>query len=149
MSSGDAAERPFRILPNVTDENAHFWRGGATGTLSFLRCDACSTYVHPPSPICPECLGKQLAPHAVSGRATLTTYTVNHQPWIPGFEPPYIVAIVELEEQRGLRLTTNLVHCEEADVRIGMPLQVTFYAAGDGIFFPLFAPRDSAKQEAE
>ena len=146
MSTGDAAERPFRILPQVTDENAHFWRGGADGELRFLRCDACRTFVHPPQPICPGCLKKQLTPETVSGRATLTTFTVNHQPWIPGFDPPYIVAIVELEEQQGLRLTTNLVHCEEADIRIGMPVQVTFYDAGDGIFFPLFEPTPDQRQ---
>ncbi len=52
------------------------------------------------------------------------TFTVNHQPWMPGPEPPYVVAIVELPEQDGLRLTTNIVNCAPDDVRIGMPVQV-------------------------
>ncbi len=34
-----------------------------------------------------------------------------YQPWMPGPEPPYVVAIVELPEQEGLRLTTNIVNC--------------------------------------
>ena len=57
---------------------------------------------------------------AVSGRATLFTYTVNHQPWMPGPELPYIVAIVAIPEQDGLRLTTNLVDVAPDDVEIGM-----------------------------
>src|SRR5438045_3023001 len=29
----DAAERPFRVLPRVTPENEHFWRGGGDGPM--------------------------------------------------------------------------------------------------------------------
>ena len=70
------------------------------------------------------------------------TYTVNHQPWIPGFDPPYVVAIVDIEEQEGLRLTTNLVGCEPDEVRIGMPVRVCFEEREEGIFLPLFTPED-------
>jgi uncharacterized OB-fold protein len=134
------SEKPFRILPLVTPENEHFWRGGAEGELRFLRCRACGWYAHPPAPVCPECLCPELAPEAVSGKAQVLTFTVNHQPWIPGFDPPYVVAIVELPEQRGLRLTTNVVNCPPERVRIGMPVRVRFEEAGDGVHLPLFEP---------
>ena len=132
--------RPVRLLPQVGPENEHVGQGGAQGELRFLRCGGCETYVHPPSPICPECLGRDLAPAAVSGRAVLHTFTVNHQPWIPGFEPPYVVAIVELVEQPGLRLMTNIVNCEHDEVEIGMPLRVLFEDIGDDVYLPLFEP---------
>jgi uncharacterized OB-fold protein len=77
---------------------------------------------------------------AVSGRATLLTFTVNHQPWIPGFEPPYAIGIVEIAEQARLRLTTNVVNCASADLRVGMPLRVVFEACDEGIHLPLFEP---------
>jgi hypothetical protein len=96
-------EKPFRILPRVTPQNEHFWKGGAEGELRFLRCQACKYYIHPPSPLCPECLGKNLAVETVSGRAHVLSYTVNHQPWIPGVPLPYTIAIVEIIEQKGLR----------------------------------------------
>jgi len=135
------SERPaFRLLPEVTAENEHFWRGGAAGELRFLHCAACDRFVHPPAPRCPRCLGASLAVRASSGRARLHTFSVNHQPWIPGFDPPYVVAIVELAEQPDLRLTTNLVGCAPGNARIGMPLRVVFEARDDGIFLPLFEP---------
>ncbi len=143
MTDDEAEEGPalpFRLLPQVTPENEHFWRGGADGELRFLCCDACSTLVHPPAPVCPGCLGRELSPRAVSGRARVLTYTENHQPWIPGFDPPYLIAIVEIEEQTGVRLMTNLVDCDAESVRIGMPVQVRFEAREDDIFIPLFAP---------
>jgi uncharacterized OB-fold protein len=134
------SEKVFRLLPAVGPENEHFWKGGADGELRFLRCDDCRTFVHPPSPVCPECLSRSLRPEAVSGRAIVHTYTVNEQPWIPGFDPPYVVAIVDIEEQAGLRLTTNIVNCGIDDVAIGMSVTVCFEECEDGIFIPLFEP---------
>src|SRR4051794_4819598 len=112
-------QQPFRILPRVDETNEFFWRGGEDGTLRFTRCQDCHYWIHPTVPRCPNCLSKNLAPEAVSGRAEVFAYTVNHQPWIPTFDPPYVVAIVELPEQPGLRLTTNIVGCEPDDVHIG------------------------------
>jgi len=134
------SDKPCRILPAVTDENEHFWHGGANGRLCFSCCSACGYYVHPPAPVCPVCLGRRLEPRAVSGRATVLTYTVNHNLWIPGFDPPYVIAIVELDEQPGLRLTTNVVGCPPEAVTIGMRVRVVFEDAGEGVFLPLFEP---------
>jgi uncharacterized OB-fold protein len=137
----EAPPRPFRILPAVDDSNRHFWTGGAAGELRFLRCRACGHWIHPPAPICPACLGRDVAPAAVSGRGQVATFTVNHQPWIPGFEPPYVVAIVELEEQPGLRLTTNIVNCEPDAVKIGMAVRVLFEEREE-VYLPLFEPAE-------
>jgi uncharacterized OB-fold protein len=131
--------KPFRVLPQLTAQNEHFWTGGAHGELRLLRCRACRHWIHPPAPICPSCLGRDVAAEAAGGRGRVATFTVNHQPWIPGFPPPYLIAIVELEEQAGLRLTTNLVGCAPGAARIGMPVQVVFEQHED-VFIPLFEP---------
>jgi len=68
------------------------------------------------------------------------TFTVNHHPWVPGFDPPYVVAIVELDEQTGLRLMTNIVGCAVEEVEIGMQVEVCFEALEDGGWLPLFKP---------
>lgn len=133
------SDKPFRVLPRLDDANRHFWTGGEQGELRFLRCQSCGYWLHPAGPVCPECLSTDLAPESVSGRAQVHTYTVNHKAWIPGFDPPYVVAIVELPEQAGLRLTTNIVGCAPGDVRIGMDVQVTF-EQHDDVWIPLFEP---------
>jgi len=66
-------------------------------------------------------------------------YTVNHQPWYPGLDPPYVVAIVEIEEQPDLRLMTNVVNCDAEKVRVGMPVRVLF-EQHDDVWIPLFEP---------
>lgn len=131
--------RPYRVPPRITPENEHFWTGGAEGELRFLRCQDCGYYIHPPAPICPECHSRDVRPEAVSGRAVVHTFTVNHQPWYPNLDPPYVVAIVEIEEQAGLRLTTNILDCPVDDVRIDLPVRVRFEEY-DGAHLPMFEP---------
>ena len=132
-------QNEFRLLPDVTPETEHFWRGGASGELRILRCASCHTFVHPPAPVCPECLGRDLAPEAVSGRGTVATFTVNHQQWNPTVPVPYVIALVEIDEQPSVRLMTNIVGCEPDEVRIGMRVRVTF-AEREDVFLPLFEP---------
>jgi uncharacterized OB-fold protein len=137
------SELPFRILPHVTDSNRHFWTSGADGQLRFLSCEDCGYLIHPPAPICPRDLSKKLSPRAVSGDATVATFTINHQPWMPGPDLPYVVAIVEIDEQPSVRLTTNIVNCSPDDVYIGMRVHVVFEHRRDrdqDIWIPLFEP---------
>lgn len=133
------APRRFRVLPAVLPENEHFWLGGAEGELRFLRCTACRYWIHPPSPVCPACLSRDLAVEAVSGRATVFAFTINWQPWLPNFDPPYVVAIAALPEQEGFRLTSNIVGCEPDAVAIGMEVEVEFEDY-DGVWLPYFHP---------
>jgi len=134
---------PFRILPRVTAANEHFWRGGAEGKLQFLRCNVCGTWIHPPAPVCPSCYGRDVAVAAVSGLATVVTFTLNHQPWVPAPDHPYAIAIVELDEQPGLRLMTNVVGCPAEAVSIGQRVRVVFEQHED-VWIPLFAPVSGA-----
>jgi acetyl-CoA acetyltransferase/uncharacterized OB-fold protein len=143
MSGEEQAPRPFRVLPAVTPDNEHFWLGGAEGELRFQRCQTCGWWLHPPSPSCPICLGRDLRIEAASGLATVCTYTVNWQAWYPNLDPPYVVAIVELDEQPGLRLTTNLVGIEPDAVEIGQRARVVF-EEWDGVWLPFFEPAPDA-----
>lgn len=129
-----------RLRPAPDPEAEFFWLSGRDGRLRIQRCRDCGHYVHPPTGHCPVCDGVHCAPAVVSGRGTVHTFTVNHQPWTPG-QPPFVVVIVELEEQWGLRLTSNLVHSQIDEVRIGMPVTVGFIGR-HGLWYPVFVPAD-------
>jgi len=126
------------MLPPLTDLNRPFWTGGHDGRLLVLRCAGCRRWVHPPRATCPDC-GGPLAPEAVSGEGTVWSFTVNHHAFHPRVPVPYVVALVELVEQADLRLPTNLVDCDPADVHIGMPVRVTFEDHGE-VAVPVFRP---------
>ena len=133
-----AADAPYRPRPRLTALTEPYWTSGRDGVLRIQRCDACEYYVHPPGPACPRCHGRALTFAEMSGLAIVMAATVNHQPWYPGWPDTYVVAIVELDEQPGLRLTTNLVGDVPRDA-IGARVRVEFLE-DDGIWLPLFAP---------
>ena len=137
---------PARMLPKLDEHNRAFWTGGADGQLLISWCGRCTRWVSPPAAACPDCDG-ELVERPVSGRGTVFTYTVNHQPFNPAVEVPYVIAIVELEEQTDLRIATNIVDCGPDSVHIGLPVDVRFERhEGDDetVFVPVFAPRVSA-----
>ncbi len=128
----------MRPLPQLTPMNEWFWTSGADGLLRVQRCDDCRTFVHPPVPICPACRSRAWSPTTVSGRGTVIGFTVNHQQWLPGFEPPYVVANVALADAPGVHLTTNVTGCEPDDVHVGQVVAVHFEQQED-VWIPLFA----------
>ena len=128
--------QPPRVLPDLDQPSAFFWTSGADGRL---RCEDCSNLIHPPAPYCPACRGRRTSPAAVTGRGVVHSYTVNHQPW-DGSSEPYVIAVVALDDQPDVRLTTNIVGIAPGEVRIGLPVEVTF-EDHDPVFLPLFRPR--------
>lgn len=134
-----------RPLPAITEMNRHFWCGGKDGRLHILRCQSCGTWIHPYAGRCPECRSADLKAEPVSGHGTVVGCTINHQPWLPDAPVPYVVALVQLDEQPNLRLMTNLPRTPVEDVRIGLPVRVYFEQLGD-IFLPLFEALPEAGQ---
>ena len=131
-----------RVVPPLSDDNREFWTSGATGVLRLPRCATCDRWIFPPSLRCPRC-GGPAAYAPLSGRGRVFTYTVNHHRFHPDVPVPYVIAIVELEEQPGLRFITNIVGCDPEAVRIGLPVQVDFEAAGEA-WAPVFRPAEPA-----
>src|SRR5438552_6513242 len=103
-----------RVLPELTLDNEAFWTSGRDGRLRIQHCEACDEFIHPPAPACP-CCGGPVAPRVVSGLGEVWSATVNHHAWAPGQSDPFVVALVELVEQPGLRLATNVVGCAPGD----------------------------------
>ncbi len=128
-----------RPLPELTSSTEWFWTSGADGRLRIQACGACTTLVHPPVPICPACRSTEWEPTVVSGRGSVIGFTVNQHPWHPAFEPPYDIAVVALAEDPSVRLTTNVVGCDPADVHVGQEVVVRFEQHED-VWLPLFEP---------
>ena len=129
---------PPRPLPVLTPENTAFLTGGHDGRLLIMQCRDCDYYLHPPTPVCGRCLSTSVAPTPVSGRGTVYSYTISEYAWHPAFPPPYVIALVALEEQPELRLTSDLLGCPPERVRVGLPVRVTFVDCGE-IALPVFA----------
>ncbi len=132
-----------RPLPQITPENEFFWTAGADGVLRFRACARCHALQHPPGPICRTCGSDELAAAEVTGTGVVVGFTLNEHPWHPDLPPPYLIAIVAIDEDPRVRLTTNLVGVDPADVHVGLPVEVRFERVED-VWLPMFAPRSGA-----
>ena len=134
----DAVPKP---VPDVDEEAMRpFWEGALEGRLMIQRCKQCGAYQGPTAGLCIECLSESLEWVQASGKGTLHAYGIMHQRYHPGFydEIPYNVGMVELEE--GPRLNTNILGISDADLRVGMPVTVTFETVAEGVSLPKFRP---------
>lgn len=130
---------PGRALPQPTPETHHFWEGTKSGELRLQRCDGCGKVYFPPRPFCPGCGSRKVSVIQASGKAVLWSYVIHHRP-VPGFTPPYAIAVVQLAE--GPRMMSNIVECPQTPeaLQLDMPLEVVFEKQNDTITLPFFRP---------
>ena len=133
----DLAEPGARWQPPLTFRSAPYWHSGGDGTLRIARCGDCGRYQHPPAPVCPACRGSRMAFESVSGTGRIFSYTINRYPWQAQMLVPYVIAEVELIEQEGLLLISNIITDEPEAVQIDQEVHVEFEQAGDA-WIPVF-----------
>jgi uncharacterized OB-fold protein len=141
--SADMALEPGRPRPVPTPETRHFWEGTRQGKLLLQRCGDTGRAYFPPRPFSPFTGTRNVSVFEASGRARLYSYVIHHRP-VPGFTPPYAIAVVELEE--GPRMMTNIIDCPQTPeaLVLDMPLEVAFVPLDDEITLPLFRPAKGA-----
>ena len=128
-----------RARPQPTPETQHFWDGTREGQLRLQRCNTCGKVYFPPRPFCPACAARDVAVFAATGKGRLYSYVIHHRP-VPGFTPPYAIAVVELDE--GPRMMTNIIDCPPTPeaLQLDMALEVAFEKLDDEITLPVFRP---------
>jgi uncharacterized OB-fold protein len=127
-------------VPAITPESEPFWSGGAVGELRIMACGDCDLRIHPPQLICPRCLARNVAPVVASGTGTVHSFTINRQQWLPNLAVPYVLAIVDLDDQPGVRLTARVELDDPSRMAIGAPVAVDFEPRED-VFVPFFRLR--------
>ena len=132
---------PFPTLPIANADTKPFWDGCAREEFLLQRCLACQAYRHPPSSICSACLSDRCEWVRAGGEGTVYSFTVVREQSARGWDAmvPYVLTVVELTE--GPHVLTNLTNVRPEDVRIGLPVEVTFAELEDGAKLPLFQPR--------
>jgi 3-oxo-4,17-pregnadiene-20-carboxyl-CoA hydratase alpha subunit len=127
----------IRPRPSLTADTEWWWQALEAGELQVQRCEACDLLRHPPEPSCGACGSYEWRGVAVAGGATLHSWVVVHEPALPGFAPPYPVALADLDE--GVRMVVGLEGAEPDAIEIGMRLALTVAERG-GLALPIARP---------
>jgi uncharacterized OB-fold protein len=123
--------------PPKDGDSRPYWEGIAQGELRIQHCNSCQRYVFYPRSLCPFCHADTLSWVPATGRGTIYSYTVAHQAFGSfATDVPFIVALVELEE--GVRMMTRILDAPREQVRIGVPVHVSFESRGEHLTLPYF-----------
>lgn len=114
-----------------------FWEAARRRELVVQQCRTCRAHQFYPRPSCLVCDSQDMAWVEVAGTGTVYSATTVHLKVTPDFDPPYMVAIVELDE--GPRLLTNLVGLE---AKIGDRVEVRWRERQEAPPFPMFEATD-------
>lgn len=128
--------------PAPDPDTQPFWHATAEGKLMMCRCTECGWWHQPPLERCRRCAA---ATHfePVSGHGTIITFIVQRQPAVVGYfdQVPYAVALVDLDEQPGLRLPGRVVGIDPDDVAIDMRVAARIEPLPGGEFrVPVWVP---------
>jgi uncharacterized protein len=133
----------------VERDTAEHYRGYLSRQLVMNRCADCQRWHHPMRPMCPACWSGNVEPTPLSGRGTVHLFMLLHQgPPADGVDyskAPHPVVTVDLSEQEGLRFTSTMVDCPLAEIRIGMPVEMTWIER-NGSPYPAFRPVSLARK---
>jgi len=119
-----------RLAPTINRDNQFFYDGLREHKLLIQQCSDCKTLRVPPRPMCGNCQSLNWEPLESSGRGTVYSYVMPQYPPLPFFEYPYIVALIELDD--GVRIVSNLVGIDPAEVKVGMAVEVGYEEFNDG-----------------
>ena len=138
------AKRPppelFKLATNAWTKP--FWDAAARHSLVVAQCSVCGACRMPPTPFCPACQSQQIDWRTLSGLGEVYSYTVVERAILPGMTDylPYVSAVITLEGGGGVRLISNVVDVELADLAIGMKVMVAWDDLAEGVAVPRFTP---------
>ena len=129
-------------LPVPDDLSAGYWAAAAAGILTaglyvvvphLGYADQLQTSV--------EIIALGLIPATVEGGATVRSWTIVRDSFLPGFadDVPYVLVDAELDAQSNVRMIGRLVDGVDAPLAVGDRVTVTFDQLADGMAVPAFA----------
>ena len=117
-----------------------YWEAANRGELRMQRCADCGRLRWHPAPLCLACQSDAYEWALLSGRGRVHTWTEITHPVHPAAEArvPYLVAEIELAEQAGLTMISNLVGAVADEVSIGAEVVLDFTTHPNGQRLPVF-----------
>jgi len=131
-------------MPRPGPETASYWKGCRDHQLLIQRCEQCSHLQFYPRTVCASCMACDLEWVQVSGRGTISSFTVVRHPVSKAYAPeiPYVIALVQLDE--GPTMMSALCNCDPGDIKSGLAVEVVFERWTDEITIPKFQPANGA-----
>lgn len=126
--------------PNAGLVSEPYWEAAKEHRLTAQKCQQCGKLWAPPTAACENCLSGDLEWIELSGKGKVWSFIIMHQLYYPGFadDIPYNIAVIRSDE--GPKFVTNLVGIENDQIRVDMPVEVTFDDIDEDLTLPKWKP---------
>ncbi len=130
----------LRPVPVPDESSAPYWQACARHELTLPRCSQCREFTLPPGVTCPNCNSSEPAFsfEKVSGRGKVRSWTVIRQSFLSGFDVPFLLVDVQLDEQPGVRMIGRLLDGPDAPLKLGDAVSVDFEDIAPDVSIPAF-----------
>lgn len=129
-------------LTEIDHDTKDFYRGLLEKKLLMCKCLDCGNWQAYFRSICAECWSTNVKPIPVTGTGTVHLLIYVHQgPEVPGvnYENGYPVAVIELDEQEGLRFVSTVINYDKSTLKVGTRVNLE-WSTRNGNPFPVFSP---------
>ncbi len=127
-------------IPEPTEATAPFFEGAKAGKLRIQRCDDCGTWSFPLMTQCQNCGSRNISWQDASGEGVVYAHGRLARPYHARHQERLPLVLAQIDTPEGVRLNTNIVGVDPAQVKAGDPVKVAFETFPDGGVLPVFEP---------
>lgn len=113
-------------VPVPTELSEPFWDAARRGDLVVPYCPNCELRFFVPEPACPGCMAADWHYVPSAGRGTVYSVTVVHRAPGPGFDTPFALAVIDLDDG-----ATLLSHVDAGMIRTRWPSACVYASTSD------------------
>jgi uncharacterized OB-fold protein len=118
-----------------------FWEGIKRRELVFQRCGKCGEWLHPPRPMCHKCKSFDLRWEKSTGKGKIYSYVTFTREVNPLYVVPFEVVLVEMDDEKPVRMVANMLDTQPEELYIGMPVDLDFFDVSPTQVIPIFKKR--------
>ena len=133
-------------LPAPSRDTAGFWEACREHRLVVQRCKQCGSYRMVPVPVCYNCQSFEWESEQSEGTGEVFSYTIVVHSTHPGTREvvPYNAIVVKLNDCGQMKLTSNMIECENEEIHVGMPVELVWEDTTPEVAMPRFRPARKA-----
>lgn len=118
-----------------------FWEAVKRRELVFQRCGQCREWLHPPRPMCHKCKSFDLRWERSTGKGKIYSYVTFTREVNPLYVVPFEVVLVEMDDEKPVRMVANMLDTKPGELYIGMPVELDFFDVSPKQPIPIFRKR--------
>lgn len=120
-----------------------FWEAVKRRELVFQRCGQCREWLHPPRPMCHKCKSFDLRWERSTGKGKIYSYVTFTREVNPLYVVPFEVVLVEMDDEKPVRMVANMLDTKPGELYIGMPVELDFFDVSPKQPIPIFRKRQA------